>query len=257
MSSGNSGETGRKWLSFSGLVFNIPAACAASLQMAEASFCSGREDFLIIDWAFALNAFVAVLVITDPLGNTPIFASLLKDYARPERHAMIRRACLTAVAILLVFALAGGFIFKLFGVTIGAFRIAGGIVMFSIASSMLAAQKSRTQITPSEQIEAHHGGDISIVPLAIPLISGPGAIATVMTLATQTQNFYGTVIVVAAIFASGLISYLTYRYASGFLMQMGETAINIMTRLLGLILAVMAVQFVINGIRDSFPEVFR
>jgi multiple antibiotic resistance protein len=216
-----------------------------------------REKLQTIDWTFTLNAFVAVLVITDPLGNTPIFASLLQHYGLQERHAMIRRACLAATAILIVFALVGGFIFRIFGITIGAFRIAGGIVMFGIAADMLAAQKSRTQITPSEQIEAHHGGDIAIVPLAIPLISGPGAIATVMTLVTQAQNMYGTAIVVAAILFSGSLSYFTYRYASQFLMKMGETAIHIMTRLLGLILAVMAVQFVINGIRDSFPEVFR
>ncbi|MGH7491524.1 MAG: MarC family protein [bacterium] len=209
-----------------------------------------------IDWTFALNAFVAVLVITDPLGNTPIFASLLKDYGLQQRHAMIRRACVAAVAILILFALMGGIIFKFFGITLGALRIAGGILIFGIAADMLSAQKSRMRITPSEQIEAHHGGDIAIVPLAIPLISGPGAIATVMTLVTQTQTIYGTALVVAAVLFSGLVSYITYRYASHFLMKMGETAINIMTRLLGLILAVMAVQFVINGVRDSFPEVF-
>jgi len=210
----------------------------------------------VIDWTFTLNAFVAVLVITDPLGNTPIFASLLQDYPAHQRHAIIRRACVAAVMILLAFALAGGYIFKIFGITLGAFRIAGGIVMFGIAADMLSAQKSRTQITPSERIEAQRRGDIALVPLAIPLISGPGAIATVMTFVTQAQNIYGTMIVVAAILFSGLLSYLIYRYASQVLMKMGETAINIMTRLLGLILAVMAVQFVINGIRDSFPEIF-
>lgn len=205
---------------------------------------------------FALNALVAVLVIMDPLGNVPIFASLLNEYSLEERHAMIRRACIAAVAILATFTLMGRFIFELFGITIGAFRIAGGIIMFGIAMNMLAAQKSRTRITPNEEVEAHHKGDIAIVPLAIPLIGGPGAIATVMTLETQTENFFGTSIVLGAILFSGVLSYLIYRYASNWLMRIGETGINIMTRLLGLILAVMAVQFVINGIRDSFPEVF-
>ena len=204
---------------------------------------------------FALNAFVAVLVIMDPLGNVPIFASLLNGYSLEERHAMIRRACIAAVAILATFTLIGRFIFEIFGITIGAFRIAGGIIMFGIAANMLAAQKSRTRITPSEQVEAQHKGDISIVPLAIPLISGPGAIATVMTLETQAENFFGTGIVILAILFSGVLSYLIYRYASNWLMRIGETGINIMTRLLGLILAVMAVQFVINGIRDAFPEI--
>lgn len=206
---------------------------------------------------FTLNAFVAVLVIMDPLGNVPIFASLLNEYSLEERHAMIRRACVMAVAILTTFTLMGRFIFEIFGITIGAFRIAGGIIMFGIAANMLSAQKSRTRITPSEQVEAHHKGDISIVPLAIPLISGPGAIATVMTLETQAENFFGTSIVIGAILFSGVLSYLIYRYANNWLMRMGETGINIMTRLLGLILAVMAVQFVINGIRDAFPEVLR
>jgi multiple antibiotic resistance protein len=206
---------------------------------------------------FTINAFVAVLVITDPLGNTPIFASLLNSYSVQERHAIIRRACLAAVAILILFTLMGSVIFKIFGITIGAFRIAGGLILFGIAANMLSAQKSRVRITPGEQVEAQQKEDIAIVPLAIPLISGPGAIATVMTLETQAQSHYETGILILIILVAGLISYLTYRYASTFIMKIGETGINIMTRLLGLILAVMSVQFVINGLRDSFPEVFR
>ncbi|MCG3158719.1 MAG: hypothetical protein DKINENOH_05363 [bacterium] len=206
--------------------------------------------------AFALNAFVAVLVITDPLGNVPIFASLLNDYRPEQRHALIRRACLVGVLILTLFALMGGFILKIFGITIGAFRIAGGLILFGIAMNMLAAQKSRVHFTPSEQVEAQVKEDISIVPLAIPLISGPGAIATVMTLTTQAQNFAHLAIIIAAILFAGALSYVIYHYAGALLLKMGETGINLMTRLLGLILAVMAVQFVINGVRDSFPEVF-
>lgn len=205
---------------------------------------------------FALNAFVAVLVITDPLGNTPIFASLLKHYAAPERNSIIRRACIAAVAILILFTLVGSLILKIFSITIGAFRIAGGLILFGIASHMLSAEKSRTRITPGEEVEAQSKEDIAIVPLAIPLISGPGAIATVMALQTQAASTLQTGILILAIIVSGLISYITYRYAGTFLMRIGETGINIMTRLLGLILAVMSIQFVINGIRDSFPEIF-
>lgn len=206
---------------------------------------------------FALNAFVAVLVITDPLGNTPIFASLLNNYSPQERHSIIRRACIAAVAILILFTLLGSVILKIFSITIGAFRIAGGLILFGIASHMLSAEKSRTRITPGEEVEAQSKEDIAIVPLAIPLISGPGAIATVMTLQTQATSTLETGILLLAILVSGLISYITYRYAGTFLMRIGETGINIMTRLLGLILAVMSIQFVINGIRDSFPEIFR
>jgi multiple antibiotic resistance protein len=206
---------------------------------------------------FTLNAFVAVLVIVDPLGNVPIFASLLNHYSAPERHAMIRRACLVGVTILILFTLMGGAILKIFGITIGAFRIAGGLILFGIATSMLAAQKSRVRITPGEEVEAQSKEDIAIVPLAIPLISGPGAIATVMALQTQADSYLKTGIIILAILTAGLISYMTYRYASTFLAKIGETGLNIMTRLLGLILAVMAVQFVINGIRDSFPEIFK
>jgi multiple antibiotic resistance protein len=206
---------------------------------------------------FTLNAFVAVLVITDPLSNTPIFVSLLNQYSPRERHAILRRACLAAVTILILFTLMGNVIFKIFGITIGAFRVAGGLILFGIAMNMLSAQKSRMRITPGEEVEAQQKEDISIVPLAIPLISGPGAIATVMTLETQAKNYYETGILIFVILIAGLISYLTYRYASAFIMKIGEAGINIMTRLLGLILAVMSVQFVINGIRDSFPEIFR
>lgn len=206
---------------------------------------------------FTINAFVAVLVITDPLGNTPIFASLLKHYSPQERHSIIRRACIAAVTILILFTLLGSAILKIFSITIGAFRIAGGLILFGIASHMLSAEKSRTRITPGEEVEAQSKDDIAIVPLAIPLISGPGAIATVMTLQTQTTSTLETGILILAILVSGILSYFTYRYASTFLIKIGETGINIMTRLLGLILAVMSIQFVINGIRDSFPEIFQ
>jgi len=206
---------------------------------------------------FTLNAFVAVLVITDPLGNTPIFASLLNHYSPQERHSIIRRACIAAAIILIIFTLLGSVILKIFSITIGAFRIAGGLILFGIASHMLSAEKSRTRITPGEEMEAQSKEDVAIVPLAIPLISGPGAIATVMTLQTQATNTLETGILILAILVSSLISYITYRYAGTFLIKIGETGINIMTRLLGLILAVMSIQFVINGIRDSFPEIFR
>jgi multiple antibiotic resistance protein len=207
-------------------------------------------------FTFILKAFVAVLVITDPLGNTPIFASLLNPYSPFERRIIIRRACIAAVVILIVFTLMGSVIFKMFGITIGAFRIAGGVILFGIAMNMLTAQKSRVRITPGEQAEAQQKEDIAIVPLAIPLISGPGAIATVMTLETQSESYFETGIILLAILTSGIISYITYNYASTFVTKIGETGINILTRLLGLILAAMAVQFVVNGIRDSFPEIF-
>jgi multiple antibiotic resistance protein len=161
------------------------------------------------------------------------------------------------VTILILFTLMGGTILKVFGITIGAFRIAGGLILFGIAMSMLSAQKSRVRITPGEEVEAQSKDDISIVPLAIPLISGPGAIATVMALQTQADSYLKTGVIILAILTAGLISYITYRYASTFLAKIGETGLNIMTRLLGLILAVMSVQFVINGIRDSFPEIFQ
>jgi multiple antibiotic resistance protein len=131
------------------------------------------------------------------------------------------------------------------------------LILFGIAMNMLSAQKSRMRITPGEEVEAQQKEDISIVPLAIPLISGPGAIATVMTLQTQADTLFKTAIIIFSILTSGLISYIVYRYASTFLAKIGETGLNIMTRLLGLILAVMSVQFVINGIRDSFPEIFK
>lgn len=205
---------------------------------------------------FTINALLAMLVITDPLGNLAIFVSLLNSYTPPERNVILRRACLAAVTILVLFTLMGSLIFKIFGITLGAFRIAGGLILFGIAMNMLSAQKSRVRITPGEQQEAQLKEDIAIVPLAIPLISGPGAIATVMTLETQAKTFAETGIVLLAVVIAGGVSYITYRYAGIVLLKIGETGINIMTRLLGLILAVMSVQFVINGIRDSFPELF-
>lgn len=195
-----------------------------------------------------LAVFVAMLAIINPLGNIPVFLSLTEGYTPRERQGVILKTVLVGAGVLIAFALGGKYIFDLFGITIPAFRIAGGILIFYVAFDMLKGQKSRTKATPREIQDALERESVGITPLAVPLHSGPGAISTVMLLVTQ----YPSPMEVGLIFlAVTLVYVLTYvmLYASEFLLKaMGRSGLLVFSRIMGLILAAVAVQFIIAGV---------
>lgn len=138
---------------------------------------------------------------------------------------------------------------------LGAFRIAGGILLFSIAMNMLYAQRSGARITSAEEQRESGKEDVSIIPLAIPLLSGPGAITTVVVLKKQSRGIFEDLTIVLSIVIVCLISYFIFKRAEAVINRLGETGLRVFARLMGLILAVIAVQFVINGIRDVLPQI--
>ena len=201
--------------------------------------------------SFALLSISSILIIVNPLGATLIYVSLTTNLDQPSRDAVARDAFL----ILLIVALIGTWILQLFGITLEAFRIAGGILLFGIGIEMVYAKTSRTKLTATEKYESRDTEDIAIMPLAIPMIAGPGAITTTIVLmneaTTMTPVAIGIVLVSIAISIS--LTYYMMRNSDYIFKRIGQREYRAINRLLGMLLIAIAVQFVINGIRLAFP----
>lgn len=204
---------------------------------------------------FAIISLSTVFFIVDPLGNIPVFLAITEGRSAEERKKIAYRASLATFLILVLFAFVGEWILRLLRVTISSFQIAGGILIFIIAISMLQARRSRTRSTPREEHEPHEGEDVAIFPLAIPMMSGPAAITTVMVLINLSKTITQRAMVILAISLTSLACYWTLRESGRLLQVLRQTGINVLTRLMGLLLAVVAVQFVIDGIKAVLLEI--
>ncbi len=193
----------------------------------------------------------AVLFVVDPVGVVPIFLAITAGDSEEKIRSTARRACMVACGLLLFFAMFGGVIFKVFGVSLGAFRVAGGILLLITALDMLRARPSETRTTPSETQEGATKDDVALVPLAMPLLAGPGAIATAMVLmARGGENMVSAVPVLVAIVLTFVTSYFVLR-AAGFVQRvLKQSGVAILERVMGLILAAIAVQFIADGGKD-------
>ena len=187
-----------------------------------------------------LVAFGSVFSIVDPFSAVPVFLGLAGDEPRASQSRTALRASLTCFFVLTLFAAAGGAIFHFFGITIPAFKIAGGILLFGVALEMMRAKHSTTRTTAEEQNEVR--ADVGLIPLGLPLLSGPGAIAAVMVLAGNAPSAQGKFAVHIAVLGVSLLAFLILRSASFFSRLLGTTGINVIGRLMGLILAAMAIQ---------------
>ncbi|HRQ56699.1 MAG TPA: MarC family protein [Azoarcus taiwanensis] len=196
----------------------------------------------------------ALFVIVNPLTTAFVFVSLLPRASAQLRNRIARRSALIATGIFVTFALLGSVIFKLFGITLEAFRIAGGLILFGIAMGMI--RKGQDEGEEAAGGDPHGDGrlanDISVIPLAIPFISGPGSIATVMILTKEAPTAWHVLLVFLSIVVTTGACYLAMIYAHHLVRYLGETGKEIVTRLFGIILAVIAVQFVINGVLDVY-----
>lgn len=201
---------------------------------------------------FVFNSFVTLLVIVDPLGLAPIFAALTRGYPeKRKREAAIRGTALGAV-ILFVFALVGDALLGALGIGLPAFRTAGGILLFLLALDMIFARPTGLRSrTVREQEEESYEQDISVFPLAIPLLAGPGAITTVL-LYTGGASLTQVAVLMAVLSAVLLLTLVSLLLAPLIMRLFGETGANVLSRVLGVLLAALAVQFVIDGIQSSF-----
>jgi multiple antibiotic resistance protein len=196
---------------------------------------------------FAILAFTSLLAIVNPLGAVPIYVALTAPYTREHRAATLRRAVTTGAIVLLVFALAGTYILQFFGITRQAFQIAGGILFFAIGWDMLQAKRSRVKTTEAEETESSSRDDVGIIPLGLPTLAGPGAITTVIALNGQAVTVLDSVAVYVAIVLVLAVCWVTLAAAPMLTQRMGQTGMNVMTRLMGLLVMVIGAQFVING----------
>ncbi|MFZ0036336.1 MAG: MarC family protein [Candidatus Acidiferrales bacterium] len=204
-----------------------------------------RESF-----EFALLTFTSVFFLVDPFAVIPQFLVITADSELAERRHIAKRAGWTCAFILAGFAVAGSLVFRMFGITLPAFKIAGGIILMQIGMDNLRAKRSTTKETPEEAAEGASKADAGIIPLGIPMLAGPAAISTVMVLIGESTAWWQHLVVYAAIVVSSLVSYWILSGADRVRKYLGETGIRILMRLMGLILVAIAVQFIVNGASD-------
>ena len=202
----------------------------------------------MIDLAMLITAFATLFVIIDPIGLLPLFVALTQGMGPQQRRAIALRASLLAVGVLLLFGLLGEAVLGFVGISMPAFRIAGGVLLFLTALDMLFERRSKRR---EDQAEEEDRPDPSVFPLAVPLMAGPGAIASMILLTGQTE---GNLAMTAAIFgvmvAVIAITFILFLAGTPLERILGKTGINVVTRLLGMLLAALAVQFILDGLAD-------
>jgi len=198
--------------------------------------------------------FTSILFIVDPFAVIPTFLAMTARDAPAQRRVLARRGAWTCAITLIAFALGGSLIFKIFGITIGAFKIAGGVLIGLNALDMVQARRSQQRETPIETAEGIQKDDIGIMPLGVPMLAGPGAISTVMVLALGAKSTAAMVTVYVSIVLTALITFWVLSAASIVERRLGQTGMRTLTRLMGLVLAAIAVQFIIDGIKLSFQD---
>ena len=202
---------------------------------------------------FSLSTLTTLFFVVDPPAAAPIFLSMTaSDTPEHKRRTALRAAVATFVTLAL-FAATGGLIFRLLGISLGAFRIAGGLLLFLLAVDMLRAQRSRQRTSPEEEAEGADKPDISLFPLAIPMLAGPGAISTVLVLVSRVEQLWHYAVILAAIAITATGVYFVLTGALVIERRLGHTGLNVMQRVMGLILAAVAVQFVLEGIETVLP----
>jgi multiple antibiotic resistance protein len=198
-----------------------------------------------------VSAFVTFFVVIDPPGCAPIFAGLTKDHPPAQTRSQAFRSVAIAAGILLFFGLLGESLLRALGISLAAFRVAGGIMLFLIAIDMVFERRTQRRETRAQNVDAEHE-DISVFPMAIPMIAGPGSIASTMLLAARSNGIEQTMAVLGALAANLLLTLVALLAARPLMRLLGVKLEAMVTRLLGVILAALAAQFVIDGISISF-----
>lgn len=199
---------------------------------------------------FSLLALSSIFFLVDPFAALPTFLAVTAGADKAKRRRMAGKASLTALLFLSAFAVGGQYIFKMFGITLPAFEIAGGIILLLIGLDMLEAKRSATQEVSGEAEEAASKEDAGIVPLGIPMLAGPGSITSVMVLVGQAQTRWQMGAILAAIAVTAAICYLVLGNSDRVARALGDTGIRILVRIMGLLLVALAVQYFVNGMSD-------
>jgi multiple antibiotic resistance protein len=205
--------------------------------------------------SFTFSTLTTLLLVVDAPAAVPLFLSMTASDSAAYKRSTALRAAIAAAVVLAAFAALGSVILRVLGVSLGAFRIAGGVLLFLLAIDMLRAERSRQRTTPEEEAEGVDRPDVSIFPLAIPMLAGPGATSTVMVLVSRAERVWQYAVVFGAIALTAFVSYLLLRGALRVERRLGRTGLNVIQRVMGLILAATAVQFVVEGISNVLPTI--
>ena len=204
---------------------------------------------------FALLCFTSFFTLTNPLGTMPVFLTMTNGMSDDERKTIVRRATIVSFITLMVFTFSGQFLFKFFGISTNGFRIAGGIIIFTIGFDMLQARYSKAKLKDDEV--KTYVNDISVTPLAIPMLCGPGAIANGIMLMEDANTLIKRILLVSVIASVYFITFLILRASTRLNKYMGETGNNVMMRLMGLILMVIAVECFVSGFKPIMIDILQ
>lgn len=205
--------------------------------------------------SYLFNTFVSVFVMVDPFAAIPVYLLLTERFTPSDVKKTRRKAVIVASSILLVFAFTGMGVLNLFGISISALRIAGGILLLKFALEHMMG--SSEKIKHDEEDESKLKDDISIVPLAMPLLAGPGAISTIVVQSTKADNVLYFILLLLAIALVMWVTALTLKSSQYLFRLLGKTGLNLMGRIMGILIAAIAIEFVITGLRDSFPNLWK
>jgi multiple antibiotic resistance protein len=207
----------------------------------------------MLEWTEYVKIFVAILVIVNPIGAVPFYISLTSGLPLADRKKIPNRTSIAIAVVLIVAALIGEALLRFFGISIASFRVGGGILLMLMAIAMMQAKQSRSRQTPEEAMEAEEKDSIAVVPLAIPLLAGPGAISTVIIYASLSNHplHYGLIMLSGVLVAAAV--WLALQSAERVARLLGRTGINIAMRLMGILLAAIAIEFIASGALGLLP----
>ena len=204
-----------------------------------------------INIEFFILCFSSLFTLINPIGIVPIFISITENYSQNERNKVAVKSIVFSFFILIIFAFIGELIFSFYSITIDAFRIAGGILLFKISLDMIESKRSRTRTTPQEQHEAEEKDEIAYTPLGVPLIAGPGSIASIMILSSEAPEYSQKITLLLALILVLIITFVIFNLSKILSKTLGKSGLRIVQRIMGVILMVISIEFVIKGVEDT------
>ena len=207
----------------------------------------------VLSLAAYVKIFVALLVVVNPFGLMPVFVAMTATHSELQRKMISRVAAITVMAALLLAALLGERVLEVFGISLASFKVAGAILIMLNAVAMMQAMPTRDKQTPEEAREAEDKASIAVVPLGIPLLAGPGAMSTVIIYASTNKSVWHLLAVCASIVGIAIVTWLALRLATRIGRRMSTTTVNVATRIMGLLLAALAVEIFAGGIVELIP----
>lgn len=205
-----------------------------------------------MSWDYIFTVFITLITIVDPLGLIPVYLPIANRFPKEKHKNIILKSFIISLIVCICFLFAGKILFSYLGIDLNAIYIVGGILLFLIGLDMIYARPRRQKTSPEEQEEAMNVDDVSVFPLAIPMLAGPGTISTVIMFSSKYHTVENYLLVCTAIFVSLGIAAVTMFFSNGLLRVFGRTGLNVLDRVMGIILCALAVQFIINAVRSLF-----